>query len=464
MEYFPQCSDHEGFESIGHPDSRGSPHNGRFVAPADRLPEELLVAIFKVLIEPSPTLIGPLLLVSRFWHHVAVTTPSMWSRIHSQPHSPDEVRRDTEYVRAAVKNSCNLPLDVTIDLQSLEYKPPPAKSSSKKLLTPTADEDPENGVTSVIDGKQENDTEQLLSELFGALVGEDGENAVRLKSIRLNNVRRGYGLIGSENAVDRFLKGLEGPTPLLESLSLHLYAIEYHFPRTGGPLQDLDSLKHLTLDAGGYLEFIKFKPETIQTLSFRLWGTTRVLSRFTGLRTLSIANWANRGVSYEADPELTFPLLECLTLRLCHPSGMIRCAGLLPHKVRAPSLTTLRLLDAEAISIVGNADAYHHVHTLDLLSSDLQAIRGFMKLHLYKYAALVNLTVFPRHLDFVKDEIRALKFQGQSPPKLNFLYTVVSDREGVIVDQQGAIVEVPSWRSANEYIYRQHSLSTCIIQ
>lgn len=436
MEYSPKLSEHEHIESNYRLYSAHT-RPSRFVSPADRLPEELLVSIIKILIEPRPSSIGPLLFISRYWHHVAVTTPSLWSKIHSGPRSLEGVRKDTKYVQTAVKNSASLPLDIAIDLQNLDCWS-------------------ENDINTTVSHKdREHDREILLYGLIKAFVGDNRINAARLRSISLNNMyQKGFSFISGEYATSKLLKELDCPTPLLESLSLRLTSVDPYF-KSIASLQDLRALKHLIVDAGGRLGYIKFIPKMIQTLFFRLWGTTKVLSQFTGLRNLSIANWANAGLSYDADPELTFPLLECLTWRLWHPSGMKPSAALLPHKIKAPSLTTLRLLDADAIVVVGDADTYHHVHTLDLLSSAPEEIIGFVKQNLYKYTALVNLTVFPRDLDVVRDEIRAL--QDQAPTGLNSLYTILSDKEGTVVD---ASIKLPSWRPAKDYIYRKDDTFT----
>lgn len=430
MEYSPKRPEHKPH--------RDSAHASRTASSVYRLPEELLVSVFTILIESNPSSIGTLLFVSRYWHSVAATTASIWSKIHSRPRSLEEVKKDTKYIQTAVKNSSNLPLDVTIDLYNLEYKTSPADSY------------PNQSLAAVEDG-QGDGADVLLFGLFKALVGDRRINVARLRSISLNNTHPGgIGVLTDEIAVKRFLSGLDCPTPLLESLSLHLPYVDHYF--TGKEsLQDLKALKHLIVDAGGHLGCINLIPETIQTLAFRLWSTTRVLSRFNRLRVLSIDNWPNAGVTYDADPELIFPLLKCLTWRLRYsPYLMSKRTASLPQKIRAPSLTTLRLLDAEAITVVGGADVYHHVHTLDLLSPALKEIIDFIQLHLYKYTALVNLTVLPGNLDVVKDKIRAL--QGQVPTGLNSLYTIISDKNGVVVDES---TELPSWRPAEDYIYKK---------
>ncbi|KIM26422.1 hypothetical protein M408DRAFT_25389 [Serendipita vermifera MAFF 305830] len=446
----PKWSEHKHLEGNRH---RDLAYIGRIVSAADRLPEELLVSVFRILVEPDSSSIGPLLLVSRYWHHVAVATPSMWSRIQSRPHSLEDVAKDIEYIQTAIKNSSNLPLDITIDLQNLEYKPSP---EDNYLKGPPK-------LASQLHEDQEDNAEVLLFRLIDAFVGDDCINVTRLRSISVNNVhQKEFSFVISERTTHWLLKRLDGPTPLLESLSLHVHSVDLYFPRKGGPFQDLKALKHLIVDASGHLGYIKFKPETIQALSFRLWGTTRVLSQFTRLRSLSIVNWvdqdiwADHDISYDPDPELMFPLLDCLTLRLSRsPIDISNSTFSLPHKIRAPSLTTLRLLDAEAITVVGAANVYHHVHTLDLLSPTLEGMIDFIKLHLYKYTALVNLAVFPNSLNVVKDEIRAL--QGQAPTGLNSLYTIISDKEGMVVDGS---IELPSWRPAKDYIYRKDDTFT----
>lgn len=429
-------------------------------APVDRLPEELLIDIFKVLVEPDPPAIGSIFLVSRYWHHIIQATPSMWSRIAIRPRSPDEVTKSIQYLHIAVKNSVNLPLDITVDLHYLKHH----YDTTDSLHSGSNYDISDNSSSAPYETQEGVHEERLIVQLLQAVVGDGGVNVLRWRRFMFTVQPDISGLSPGDGVVGEFLVRFNYPAPHLESLSLHLYAADMYFSRIRGPLQDLRSLKHLVMDAGGHLGYIKFTPERVETLCFRLWGPTRVLSSFINLRNLAIVNWANSGVSYAANQELTFPLLECLTLQLAHPSGVGDCTVVLPHKIQAPLLTTLRLLDDEAMDSIGNANAYHHVRTLDLLGPSSNKVQAFIGSHLYKYTALTTLTVCPWNLSNASDQLRGLKFRGQAPVDLVGLHTVISDKQGVLLDKQNIRSMMPSWRQAEEYIYRQHKVDTCVIQ
>jgi hypothetical protein len=407
-------------------------------ASIDLLPEELLVCIFQILVKYDPLAVGRLLFISRYWYHIAQETPALWSRILIVPRNFNDVVKCNRYVTKALTNSANLPLDMTIDLYHLytylgSLNVPPSDSNNREL-----------------------------SSLFRHVVGHEGANIVRWRSFRLRIQVDTYGYFGATAALVAFMKGLYYPATHLESLHLHLNSADEHFPPIGGPLQNLRSLKHLTMDAGGHLGYIKCVPERVETLCFRLWNSTKVMSPFINLRELSIASVPNGGITHKDDPLVTFPLLECLTLEVWF-SWQGESAAELAQKIRAPLLNTLQLLDDEALLSVTYATAFHHIRALDLLSPgpDSSIILNFLEYSLDKYTSLASLTVCPWHGENVMTRLRSLKDRGQAPVDLDILYTVISNQDGVVLDQDNAKKTLSMWRLVSDYIYRTHTLSNC---
>jgi hypothetical protein len=197
----------------------------------------------------------------------------------------------------------------------------------------------------------------------------------------------------------------------LESPVISVAFSDEYFPRNGGRLEDLQPFKSLVVDAGGHLEYLKCVPEKMQTLSFRLWSSIKVLTPFTSLRTLSIASFPNVGVNHMADLVITFPLLECLTLQV----WVVDPAMELAKKIRAPLLITLRLLDHKARLSVADAATFHHIRALELLSSWFNPV-GIVEIlaaHLHKYTMLTSLIVCPWHLHDVMQQLSNLRIKAE---------------------------------------------------
>ena len=81
----------------------------------EQLPLEILILIFRLSIQDRQARIGRLLLVSKFWNQVVVSTPTLWTHIEVEIWD-EEFNRPTalSYVRACHAYSGNQPLDVDI--------------------------------------------------------------------------------------------------------------------------------------------------------------------------------------------------------------------------------------------------------------------------------------------------------------------------------------------------------------
>jgi len=417
---------------------------GKFVqvnsseTPIHRLPEELLVYVFQIIVRYSPLSIGRLLFVSRYWYSVIRNMPSLWSRIRIAPRISNDILKCTQYAMVTLANSTDSLLDITIDLHQYTYwdKRRYGLSPNRSLLE--------------LDDVH-------FTRLFRVLLGNDGSNLARWRSFR---VRLPYPSSQFEpnTAFGRFIEELRHPIPHLESLSLHLNPADEYFPKIRGTLQHL---RRLTMDAGGHLGYLDYHPKNIEILYFRLWNSTKVISQFTNLQHLSISSAPNYGITHKDDPVIVFPLLQSLTLHVWYSWLGLSSVKELTRKIRAPLLDTLRLLGDDAILAVAEATAFHHVDTLDLLSLKEvpDILLRFIRDSLPSYTALTSLTVTPWHIGYVRNGLRTLKDKGRLPVHLETVYTIVSDNEGIALNYGTANSVLTMGRLASEYLYRSHSLS-----
>jgi hypothetical protein len=113
---------------------------------------------------------------------------------------------------------------------------------------------------------------------------------------------------------------------------------------------------------------------------------------------------------------------------------------------------------------MADADAFRHVHTLDLLAAQTTRLERFINLHLPNYTVLTTLTICPWHLETARTSIRGLKFCGEAPSGLNLLHSVFKEKEGLVLNESNFATVLAPWRLPNEFVYRTHALSTCTIQ
>jgi len=83
-------------------------------SPIHRLPYELLASIFAMGVFPSeeeedPLMLPTLMLVSRYWHDIAINTPTLWSKIRIGNHN------SVEKAARVLARSKSVPLNISID-------------------------------------------------------------------------------------------------------------------------------------------------------------------------------------------------------------------------------------------------------------------------------------------------------------------------------------------------------------
>jgi hypothetical protein len=76
-----------------------------------------MLEIFKKVTHKDNLALGPILLVCSKWYNLAVNSPSLWAAIclnFQDTPSTAEFRRRTQYVKSAIRNSKEAPLDIDL--------------------------------------------------------------------------------------------------------------------------------------------------------------------------------------------------------------------------------------------------------------------------------------------------------------------------------------------------------------
>jgi hypothetical protein len=83
--------------------------------PVLKLPQELIVRIFELVMLDDPRDIQRVLPVCKHWYNTATQYPYLWNRIDIRPNwDINDIERLTKYVSCALRRSRGLPLDVTV--------------------------------------------------------------------------------------------------------------------------------------------------------------------------------------------------------------------------------------------------------------------------------------------------------------------------------------------------------------
>ena len=391
----------------------------------NRLPEEILVYIFKHFVDLHECpVIGILLFVCRYWCDVVENTPLLWSRIAIYPKQGEcnyEVL--VKYIDKALEKSRNLPVDVWVNYSQMTTESDPPSSS---IGSP--------------------------SGLLNRLVGEDGNGMVRWRTFSLE-VKRAL------NLEDGVWESFGPKAPILQDLYLHI-------PRMCPWSCALPSLRRLALDADGDMDEghfggLELDPTRLDTLYFRLWGDISVLEPFSNLRDLTIDNFIQD--EYDGNQnEVHMDCLECFTIQWLYgydlPVEMIQ-------RLQVPSLNTLRLLGSMATMLILDATCFPHVRDLHILVEKVEAIRKeimhtpFVESKLERYNLLEDLVVAPWHIDATIEALRNLRTKNEGPKSLRSLKSLVRDKKGkdIVDDASFAIVVVP-WRSTADFTYDIHDV------
>lgn len=353
-------------------------HNSK--SPINRLSDEVLLLIFAERVQEEPVSIGPILLVCRRWNIIALNSPILWKNVRfSLASSEAGIRRQTRYVEAAMRNSQPAPLDVHItfptiqelwdhfsqqQLGNMSHIFYAYKDHSSHITVGYYDDS--GGLRDWFFRSDEDACQRLV--LFGmidaaiyecmvAVCGKDGDYLQRLRSLTLVFDTK----ISSTWLLDDLFNH---PMPLIEDLALldckqegdnSYFPFSSHAPNLSRiacdfsvPISDLVSAGKLnqlhfrfSMDTRDYFPSVEYT-DNLKVLYIKF-------PRYIDLRSIG---------KYEED--LVFPVLDSLTLEGMWPS----------HLIRAPRLTTLRLMDKDSVTFFSQG-------TTSILSVKASYIRNY---------------------------------------------------------------------------------------
>ncbi|KAG8819705.1 hypothetical protein FRC17_010362 [Serendipita sp. 399] len=194
-------------------------------SPVNRLPDEVVLEIFKALVEDGSHHLWPLLLVNTRFHGLVTSTPSLWCKIRIEVNNEfqESNRLSVSYIRSCLKYSRAAGLHVDLDLLNL---PSPGHYASYIL---TGLELPESGhepavsvlireVKENLDWSHDNDfyitAMARVQELVRTIIGPEGVHMQRWKSFKFAAPEIAL------DAIDLVWCLLKHPTPMLETFVL----------------------------------------------------------------------------------------------------------------------------------------------------------------------------------------------------------------------------------------------------
>lgn len=315
-------------------------------APINHVPTDVLFLIFHEVIRDRPRAGGLLLQVCKSWNLFVTDQPGLWSRIMCKScKSIEEFERSTEYVRASLRYSRNVPLDIDLNFNGIR-----ASSFWHHIVGKCVDDDDYErilgrglpmAVMSWVDRTEELEElkdfplMKLFSEAFErhleTITGQNGEIMARWRSLKITPVAFFRRCIG-----DDIFSVLWNSLPLLRHLVIERFRLEDEHPPALLPFTP--SLTSIVWD-GGY-EILDLVPGSSQVTEFSLLG---LLPRHDLSYTLALKNLQILYLEFvpvDGDEShlylqpLQYPHLKTLTLRGRIPANVV-------NAIEAPCLQKL---------------------------------------------------------------------------------------------------------------------------
>jgi len=402
-----------------------------------KLPPELLTIIFRNYLDKNASIIRRLLLVCRQWHSLIKDNSNLWSIIRIAPGPYDDLeslKSRRHYINTCLRNSSNLPLDITIDygglstlyglcVKALRVVAHQLRCRNCEYYDKGIDldvEEEEDMVRDWLDGQwfRENEGVPLMlqydehcAHLLHELAGNRGEHMLRWRSFHFSGPKWRDSTLYPPYIYSTF----QHPSPILEQLSLvripaYNYTRNVVLPQVEqlrslslidsltlakiSSSQSILNMQHLNLEYNGYHE-----PEELITL-FRL----------VNLKTLRLnAGW--EGINSQMiPPTTTFSDLTILKLRGdFNPKIFVA--------MRLPKLQVLVLENDRAFITVVDADFVLTVPHLELCFYVEETILKY----LHRFESVEVLKVNRRRELMFKDIIRRLFSTGSHIRKLHTL-------------------------------------------
>lgn len=309
----------------------------------NRMPNELMVAIFREATDIQYLALGPILLVCRKWYQLAINSPSLWNTIslffQDKP-SSTAINCGLRYVESALQYSQQVPLDIDLYLPCqtdvVDYL-------TRRFLGILEDDsrDPliqerfmklydwiDAGIMSDSDNMVfYHDIANGLSQLMATLAGLNGQNLLRLRSFYLE-----YNSNELADWVDDEL--FRHPTPILEELQIKLHG--HHDPFDVYPIFFLPApkLSRVSIDPRYPIEPLISSNHPVKSLRLDLWAAFDSLPDHSFLQNLVYLSIIGSESSVRGDrQDIVLPSLRDLTIR----------SSRLGIGIKAPKLDILRI-------------------------------------------------------------------------------------------------------------------------
>lgn len=385
------------------------------------LPSEILSMIFSQYLLNNPRLIRRLLFVCRRWYNIVVNDPTLWTVItlnikHNEKDLEEMAYQLEPYVKACLKHSAKLLLDVEINCASLRSW---RQQLDDTLLSALMDYFPHANdyiLTDWVNGQDWYHFAQSLDE--GDMPGHYSHFMGLLDCLNSNDIKNRFGslnIILPDDADDddisaEVLQNVTGSMPNLRVLSL-----------AGGTIQDrrpvfknLLSLRSLQFSDHGTFELIDPLPLRLHRLDFcERWSdkTVPILNSFKDLVTLKVHFESSQYLF----PEDQFAALNLHKLESVHLAGWLE-----PTRSVAFHFPALKHLHLKRLSTNPILDRLpeiraSHVH-LSIIRpftpADKEALKKYLEqaLDQYSFCTHIYVPAFAKHLCI--GVIRQLKDKG----------------------------------------------------
>ncbi|KAG8863057.1 hypothetical protein FRC20_010884 [Serendipita sp. 405] len=307
-----------------------------------QLPNEIIIEIFKYLVEDGSHHVRSLLFVNKHFNALVTSTPSLWCNIYIQFNKRLEESNhlSARYVQSCLKYSRSTLLNVYLDFPEVPWPSKYVGSRLKSLM----DEIPRHSglIELAIDAIARSDVNEdfesyafegsEVDELAKEIIGVEGIHMCRWKMFKLSLPYMG-------SWIGRAIWDLfEYPTPNLEIMELIGFIIT-DIAISGIGFPDLAAIRHLTLPPG-LLWLMPVPYHLLKTLVVEYTPGGALMSALgncTSLQELTI-NRIDGGLPITWN--ITFPLLKMLSL-----SGQIW--GLENITFETPRLESLKLSDTD---------------------------------------------------------------------------------------------------------------------
>jgi hypothetical protein len=365
--------------------------------PILRCPEDILYMIFHLYLAQGHQQIRTLLLVCKGWNQFVMNTPKLWARLHivdAYDLFTLRTRRSKKpYISACMERSCNLKLDVILDLENFPNQFTLAQQEITACALDVLPKFQHQHFRRLFDNETsyfiaENYTIQMEKALEH-LLGPQGKHLERwgmlnltLPSTLVDNIR------------ERIWRSLVNVTPNLVAFEIRNAPESWDRVSMGllGPhFLDLSAAKKVTLHMAKPISYFHFSPAMLErlTIMFEDLSDLNDLNHLTKLRELHLCGRVDFTPLQMESLSITLPRLQRLVL-----SGYYKSLALVKFELPKLEVLTLRFNGAlPPLPEVSPMQIDFYCHAIsgpeDISQNNINGI----DILLYSYPAIRTLTI-----------------------------------------------------------------------